>query len=214
MVNGSLWPITVRNPVNVVSLVVLVTVLVSWHWMHRRDKETLMLSPHAVKHNREWHRVLTHAFVHADWMHLAFNMFVLYEFGQTVARDLQGLGWLGFPALYVAGIAGGAWPALQKHGDHPGYRSLGASGAVSAVLLAFICLHPTHTLLLFFVIPVPAVLAGVLFFWYESRMQQRQSTRIAHDAHLGGALVGAAWAFVFVPNAWPAFVESLRGLLG
>ena len=196
-----------------VTLVVLVTALVSWQLMERREKETWMLSPYAVKHGREFWRILTHAFIHADWMHLAFNMFVLYEFGQTVGRDLDFLGWMGFPALYLLGIVGGAIPALRKHGDNPNYRSLGASGAVSAILLAFICLHPTRTLLLFFVVPVPAVLAGVLFFWYESRMQQRSTTRIAHDAHLGGALVGVLWVFALVPDSWPAFVASLQALL-
>lgn len=198
---------------NAVTSVVLVTALVSWQLMERREKETWMLSPYAVKHGREFWRILTHAFIHADWMHLAFNMFVLYEFGQTVGRDLDFLGWMGFPALYLLGIVGGAIPALRKHGDNPNYRSLGASGAVSAILLAFICLHPTRTLLLFFVVPVPAVLAGVLFFWYESRMQQRSNTRIAHDAHLGGALVGVLWVFALVPDSWPAFVASLQSLL-
>ena len=198
---------------NAVTLVVLVTALVSWQLMERREKETWMLSPYAVKHGREFWRILTHAFIHADWMHLAFNMFVLYEFGQTVGRDLDLLGWMGFPALYLLGIVGGAIPALRKHGDNPNYQSLGASGAVSAILLAFICLHPTRTLLLFFVVPVPAVLAGVLFFWYESRMQQRSTTRIAHDAHLGGALVGVLWVFALVPDSWPDFVASLQALL-
>ena len=58
-----------------------------------------------------------------------------------------------------------------------------------------------------------AVLAGVLFFWYESRMQQRGRTRIAHDAHLGGALVGVAWVVLFVPSAIPRFIQALQGLL-
>ena len=198
---------------NAVTLLVLVTAVVSWQLMERREKGTWMLSPYEVKHGREFWRILTHAFIHADWMHLAFNMFVLYEFGQTVGRDLDFLGWMGFPALYLSGIVGGAIPALRKHGDNPNYRSLGASGAVSAILLAFICLHPTKTLLLFFVVPVPAVLAGVLFFWYESRMQNRPTTRIAHDAHLGGALVGVLWVFALVPDSWPAFVASLQALL-
>ena len=157
--------------------------------------------------------MITHAFVHADWLHLAFNMFVLYEFGRVVNRELAVLGWMGFPALYLAGIVAGAIPALQKYKHNPSYASLGASGAVSAVLLAFIVLHPTNTLLLFFVIPMPAVLAGVLFFWYESRMQQRGRTRIAHDAHLGGALVGVAWVVFFVPSAIPQFIQALQGLL-
>lgn len=198
---------------DVVTLVVLVTVLVSWQLMERPDKSKWLLVPYRCYTNKEWHRVVTHAFVHADWMHLAFNMFVLYEFGQVVARDLAILGWMGFPALYLAGIVAGALPALQRHKNNPSYASLGASGAVSAVLLAFIVLHPTNTLLLFFVIPMPAVLAGVLFFWYESRMQQRGGTRIAHDAHLGGALVGVVWVALCVPGAIPNFIQALQGLV-
>ena len=209
-----MWQTTVRDKMNVVSLVVLATVVVSWQFMDRRDKERWMLIPYRCVERGEWHRVLSHAWIHADWMHLAFNMFVLYEFGQTVAMELSFLGWMGFPALYLAGIVAGAVPALQRHRHNPGYRSLGASGAVSAVLLAFICLHPTHTLLLFFVVPIPAVLAGVLFFWYESRMQQRGGTRIAHDAHLGGAIVGVLWVLLFVPSSLPRFIAALQSLLG
>ena len=197
---------------DVVALVVLGTVLVSWQLMERPDKSKWMLVPSRCYTHKEWYRVITHAFVHADWLHLAFNMFVLYEFGRVVNRELAGLGWMGFPAL-PRRHCGRCHPCVQKHKHNPSYASLGASGAVSAVLLAFIVLHPTHTLLLFFVIPMPAVLAGVLFFWYESRMQQRGRTRIAHDAHLGGALVGVAWVVLFVPSAVPRFIQALQGLL-
>ena len=196
------------------TLVVLVTVATSWWFMERSAREKLLLIPFRFHHQAEWHRVLTHALVHADWMHLAFNMFVLYEFGQTVEADLGRLGWLGFPALYVAGVVGGAIPALRKHKNNRGYRSLGASGAVSAVLISFILLHPDTTLLLFFIIPVPAVLAGVLFFWYESRMSQRSGTRVAHDAHLGGAIVGLLWTLIAKPNALVTSLESLWSLFG
>lgn len=196
------------------TLVVLVTVATSWWFMERSAREKLLLIPFLCHHQAEWHRVLTHALVHADWMHLAFNMFVLYEFGQTVEVDLGHLGWLGFPALYVAGVVGGAIPALRKHKNNRGYRSLGASGAVSAVLISFILLHPDTTLLLFFIIPVPAVLAGVLFFWYESRMSQRSGTRVAHDAHLGGAIVGLLWTLIAKPNALVTSLESLWSLFG
>jgi membrane associated rhomboid family serine protease len=198
-----------------VHAVVAATVLISWWTMDRPAvKKRLLLIPQRMKHAGEWHRLLTHGFIHADWMHLAFNMFVLFEFGRTVEKDLSSMGWLGFPALYALGMVSGAIPALRKHGDNPSYASLGASGAVSAVLVAFVALHPTSTLLLFFVIPVPAVLAGVLFFWYESRMMDKGRGRVAHDAHLGGGLLGLLWVLLTVPNALSEMIRALQALLG
>ncbi len=191
---------------NPAALVIGLTALLSWGLMDKSRKSAWMLVPYRVMYHREWYRVLSHAFVHADWMHLLFNMYVLFEFGQTVALELTGKPLGGFLGLYLAGVIGGAIPSLCRHSDNPRYASLGASGATSAVLMAFVAMHPTHTLLLFFVIPIPAVVAGVLFFWYEGRMHQHGSSRIAHDAHIGGGLVGLLWTFVWVPdsltNAW------------
>ena len=115
-------------------MVVLTTVATSWWLMEKPARDNLMLIPHRCHQHAEWHRVLTHALVHADWMHLAFNMFVLYEFGQTVETDLGHLGLFGFPMLYIAGVVGGAMPALRKHKNNRGYRSLGASGAVLSLI--------------------------------------------------------------------------------
>lgn len=198
---------------NEATLVAVGTICFSWYWMLRRGKEQWMLSPYLVMQKGQWHRVLSHTLIHADWLHLGMNMFILYEFGSIVSLDLDEMGLLGFPALYLAGAIGGAIPALIRERHNPQYRSLGASGAVSAVLMAFIALHPTHTLLLFFVIPVPAVVAGILFFWYESKMRQRTGSMVAHDAHLGGGVVGLLWVLLGVQDALPNLVAALQSLL-
>jgi membrane associated rhomboid family serine protease len=198
------------------SLVVMATSLVSWKWMESVDKVRWMLIPTRVHRHQEWWRLLSHGFVHADWMHLAMNMFVLYEFGRTVQTDLGFLGLAGLPGLYVFSLVAGSLPALAKHKNNSSYRSLGASGAVSAVLVSYIVLHPTHTLLLFFVVPIPAALAGVLFFWYESRMATKSGTRVAHDAHMAGGFAGLLWTIYWVPQSlmrcWDQLANSFQSL--
>lgn len=198
------------------TLVVMVTCLVSWKWMDSVDKPRWMLIPTRVHRHQEWWRLLSHGFVHADWMHLAMNMFVLYEFGRTVQIDLKFLGLAGLPGLYVFSLVAGSLPALARHMNNSSYRSLGASGAVSAVLVSYIVLHPTHTLLLFFVVPIPAALAGVLFFWYESRMANKSGTRVAHDAHLAGGLAGLLWTIYWVPQSlvrcWEQLAHTFQSL--
>ena len=126
---------------DVVTLVVLGTVLVSWQFMERPDKSKWMLVPFRCYGHKEWHRVITHAFVHADWMHLAFNMFVLYEFGRVVNAELAGLGWMGFPALTSQAL----WPVPS-----PRCKSTSAIHPMPAwerqVRLVLCCRHcaPSH----------------------------------------------------------------------
>jgi len=201
--------------------VVLATCLISWFSINRPHLlEKLLLSPYLVNTENQFYRVITHGFVHADFTHLFFNMFVLWEFGSRVQHDwLNGLhtsGFIplpqeyGFAVLYFGGIIAGSIPALMKHKFNPEYRSLGASGAVSAVLMAYIISYPTNTLLLFFIIPIPAILAGVLFFLYESNMQKRSNTGIAHDAHIYGAVYGLLFCVLTDGNAIGNFVSRLQ----
>lgn len=170
--------------------------------------DKLMLIPYNVTHFKEYYRILSHGFIHADGTHLFFNMFVLWEFGRTVEAEMgESFSFLYFGALLIATI-----PALTKHKNNAKYRSLGASGAVSAVLMAFIVSHPTHTLLLFFVIPVPAILAGALFFMYERHMQKNGGTGIAHDAHIYGALFGLLFSAVKDPSSMSNLFNTISQL--
>jgi len=187
-------------------LILAVTVGASLFAMKRPQiLEKLMLVPYNVNHFKEYYRIVSHGFIHADGTHLFFNMFVLWEFGTTVEAEMGGA----FPVLYFGALLTATIPALTKHKDNANYRSLGASGAVSAVLMAFIVAHPTHTLLLFFIIPMPAIFAGVLFFLYERHMQKNGGSGIAHDAHIYGALFGLLFSIVKDPSSIDRMVSAI-----
>ena len=187
-------------------LILAVTVGASLFAMKRPQiLEKLMLVPYNVNHFKEYYRIVSHGFIHADGTHLFFNMFVLWEFGTTVEAEMGGA----FPVLYFGALLTATIPALTKHKDNANYRSLGASGAVSAVLMAFIVAHPTHTLLLFFIIPMPAIFAGVLFFLYERHMQNNGGSGIAHDAHIYGALFGLLFSIVKDPSSIDRMVSAI-----
>ncbi|WP_306643729.1 rhomboid family intramembrane serine protease [Sanyastnella coralliicola] len=208
-------------------IIIIITVGASlWAWNDRQKLDQWILNPYLVVHHKQYWRVLTHGLIHKDQMHLFFNMFVFYSFGEilelvftnrnvfiqgTGSRDFWGesTGLSYFIILYVGAIIAATIPGLVKHKDNPGYNSLGASGAVSAILIVYILMFPTHQLLLFFIIPMPAWLAGVLFFVYESYMAKRGGTGIAHDAHLWGALFGAAFITILRPDIWWHFITEL-----
>ena len=187
-------------------LILAVTVGASLFAMKRPQiLEKLMLVPYNVNHFKEYYRIVSHGFIHADGTHLFFNMFVLWEFGTTVEAEMGGAS----PVLYFGALLTATIPALTKHKDNANYRSLGASGAVSAVLMAFIVAHPTQPLLLFFIIPMPAIFAGVLFFLYERHMQKNGGSGIAHDAHIYGALFGLLFSIVKDPSSIDRMVSAI-----
>ena len=177
-----------------------------------------MLKPHQVLQG-QIHRLITHGFLHADWPHLIFNMLVLWQFGEVVSWHLTSgnvePGWIpvaqnqGFVWLYFGGLLFAGLPAMYKHGHNPGYAALGASGAVSAVLMAYIVYFP-HSRVSFFFIPLPAVVVGLLFFAYEHYMDRWGRTRVAHDAHLYGALYGLLFALLTDGDSLPQVVEAIR----
>ena len=197
-------------------LILVVTVIASYQAINRPMlKEQLLYHPYRVKAFHEWHRIVTHAFVHADFTHLALNAFVLFQFGARLEGLMQQtLGVAFFPLLYFGGIAFAAVPGMVRHHDNPSYRSLGASGAVSAVLIGYILQFPTAELLLFFVVPLPAFIVGILFFVYEHQMDKRSAGHIAHDAHLWGGLYGLVFTLVTSPQVVPSFIDAISTYLG
>ncbi len=171
--------------------------------------------PYRLDDTSQWYRFISHGFIHADWMHLALNMFVFYSFGNSVQAQITaikgpGIDQLYFGSLYIIGMVVAAMPAYIKHRHNPNYRSLGASGAVAAVLFFFILFNPLQKIIfLFLPIPIPAFVFGILYLVYEYYMDKRQNTGVAHDAHFWGALFGVVFAIVVYPPVVSHFISQI-----
>ena len=192
-----------------ITLVIIVaTTLVSWRaFGDRRLMDRLILWPPAIGRYRQYDRLLTYGFVHADWPHLLFNMITLFFFGQQVER-VAGL--LPFLLFYLSAIVVAILPAYLRHKGDAHYRSLGASGGVSAVLFAFIMLSPWSKIVVF-PIPfgIPAIAYAVLYVAYSVWMDRQGGDNVNHSAHLFGALYGAIFITATQPGTWPAFLGQI-----
>ncbi|MCA1714486.1 MAG: rhomboid family intramembrane serine protease [Gammaproteobacteria bacterium] len=186
------------------------TVLVSWQAFDRRHLlDRLMLWPPAIDRHKQYDRLLTHGFIHADWQHLLFNMITLYFFGSLVEGwFVPYIGHVGFVLFYLSAILVAILPTYLRHRHDPHYRSLGASGAVSAVLFAYILVQPWSLIFVFF-LPVPAILYAVLYVGYSIWMDKQGQDNVNHSAHLWGAGYGVLFTLLMEPQAGPAFVQRL-----
>ena len=173
--------------VSVTYVVIGITVLVSWLAFNNRPLlERLILWPPAIDRRKQYDRLLTHGFIHADWMHLLFNMITLYSFGQAMeAFYVERIGLLGYLGFYLSAIVVAILPTFLKHRHDAQYRSLGASGAVSAVLFSFILLAPWSPIYLFLIpIGIPAFVFAALYVGYSIWMDKRGGDNTNHSAHL------------------------------
>lgn len=194
-------------------IIVIVTVAVSILALReRRWFDTLMLSPYRVVHDKQWYRIITHGFIHADYIHLAVNMIVLYSFGEAVEvmfGMVSNLWILHFLVLYFFGMVAASITTIAKHKDNYSYASVGASGAVSAVLFAFIFMQPWEKLWIMGILPVPGIIFGPLYLWYSSYMGKRGGDNVNHDAHMYGALFGFLYPMLVEPGLLRHFIDSL-----
>ena len=143
-------------------------------------------------------RTLTSGFLHVDWMHLGFNMYALYLFGDIVAALL---GTPNFLIIYFGSLLAGSLYSLQYHKNEPYYSAVGASGAVSGIVYSSILLYPGMELFLFFIpIPIPGYIFGVGYLLYSIYGMKKQLGNVGHSAHLGGAMGGFAITLLVNPN--------------
>jgi len=197
------------TPVNL--LLIAITVIVSWMaFKNRALADRLILWPPAVDRRRQYDRLVTYGFIHADLGHLAFNMITLFFFGgqiEGVMVQLTG-SYLTYPAFYLGALVVSILPSYLKNQKNPNYLSLGASGAVSAVLFAYILLNPWKIILVFF-IPAPAIVYAAFYVGYSIWMDKRGGDRINHSAHLAGAAFGIIFMLAMQPAIFSHFLREL-----
>ena len=191
-------------------LLIGVTVALSWFCFERpRLLERLLLWSPAIQRQHQYDRFVTHGFVHADWQHLLFNMITLYFFGRLVEQlFIPYIGAGGFVLFYLSAIVVAMLPTYLRHRHDPRYRSLGASGAVSAVLFVFILVAPWSLIFVFF-LPVPAILYALMYVGYSVWADRNAHDNINHSAHLAGAAYGVLFTVAMEPGVLASFFSRL-----
>lgn len=198
--------------------IIIVTAIISILAFNNRVlMQKLLLSPYQIIHKKEWYRVLSHAFVHGDYMHLFVNMIVLLSFGLAVENifdQLKVLEIIGSPImhfiiLYIGGAVISCLTTLRKHKDNFYYQGVGASGAVSAVVFASIFFRPLDNLYIMGILPIPAIAFGIGYLIYSHYMSRKQSDNINHDAHFVGAIFGFIYPLLIDLNLYKIFLNEL-----
>ena len=169
----------------------------------------MVLHPYSVYRKQRVYTVITSGLIHNDWMHLFFNMLSYYFF----AFDLEKvLGHWQFGLLYVASLILSDLPTVYKHRNDDWYHSLGASGAVSAVIFSAILFNPLVKMMIMPIpIGIPAVLFGVLYLIYCNYASKYSRDNINHDAHMFGALSGLLITIILYPHIVNSFLMEISG---
>jgi len=181
--------------------VIAITAVISYIGFNNREVfGKYMFEVGAVRQRREYFRMLSAGFLHADLIHLLFNMLTLYFFGDLV---IYFFGNFGFLLIYIGAIIAGNIFSLFIYQNNSTYSAIGASGGVSGILFAAIAINPHIGIgFLFIPIPIPGYIFGVIYFSYSVYMMlnPKQWDNLGHAAHIGGAILGLLYAFVSYPS--------------
>jgi membrane associated rhomboid family serine protease len=184
-------------------LLIVVTVIVSIiAWRQGNLADRMIFHVPSIINRREWYRLFSYGFLHANWGHLLINMFVLWMFGASVEGGY--VYWFGnkghflYLFLYLSAIVISSLYDLKKQRDNDSYYAVGASGAVSAVLFAFIFLYPMRKVYFFFIpIGIPAFIFGIFYLLYSSYMSRKNIDNVGHNAHFWGGVYGFLFMILF-----------------
>lgn len=180
---------------------IAINIIVSLIALYYSEKfyQMAMLRPYRTIRSQTWYELISSGFVHGSFTHLFVNMFVLFFFG-SVMEDVLGV--THFILLYFSGLIFSALPSIYKQRDNPNYATVGASGAVEAVLFSYIFVFPTEKIMLVLLpVPIPAWFFGLAFLAYSVYESKRGAGNVNHAAHIAGAFWGILYLLLFVPNS-------------
>jgi membrane associated rhomboid family serine protease len=195
-------------------IIVIITVLISMQgFSNSQVFDRLKHHPYSEARYKEYYRWLSSGFLHGDYIHLALNMFVLWQFGSIVEQYYKlefgsfG-GMLLFTLMYFSAIVVGDIVTYNKHQENFAYAAVGASGGVAGVLFAYVLFNPWDEIYVYF-IPIRAVFAAVLYLFYEQWASKNSNDNIGHDAHFWGALGGLVVTMVLKPSILSNFIDQI-----
>ena len=191
-------------------VLVILTIAASFYaWSKPEIYEKWMMYPYRVKCNKEFYRFITSGFIHSGYAHLGFNMISFYYFGKYVEMVF---GPVTFVLLYLIGIIVSDIPTFLKQQNNPGYRSLGASGGVAAIVFSSILLNPLSKIGFVFLpgIEISGFIFGLGYLMYSYYQAKNSSDNIGHEAHFYGALFGVVFTIIIFPGVLMGFFEKIK----
>ncbi len=211
--------------ISVTTLIIAINCIASFvGFSNQKFVDDLIFYPPAITNRNQWYRFITCGFIHADITHLAFNMYSFYMFGQAIENACTSIygtsGKLMYLLMYVSALFFCLAPTYIKNKNNYHYKSLGASGAVSAIVFAFIFLDPLQGIGLIFIrgLYLPAFLFGVIYLAVSAYLAKRGSSNINHSAHFWGAVYGIVFlvvtCFVFTDfNPLSNFIQDVQNYI-
>ncbi|MDZ4667601.1 MAG: rhomboid family intramembrane serine protease [bacterium] len=198
---------------NITLIIIVITAILSIQaFSNTQLMNKLIFNPYTIKNRKQYLRFLSSGFLHADWMHLLINMFVLFSFGKVVehyyAYFFGSASTFMYVLLYLSSIVAANASTYYRQQNNPSYNALGASGAVSAVVFASILFQPTAKIYLYGIIGIPGYIGGILYLVYSQYASQKNNDNVNHEAHLYGAIYGILFTLVFKPAVFKFFLNQ------
>lgn len=200
-------------------IIIIITVILSiGGFTNQKVMDDLIFYPPAISRRKQWYRFITCGFIHADVVHLLFNMYAFYMFGGQVERDFEllfgGNGKLLFIVMYISALIVSLLPTYLKNTDNAYYKSLGASGAVASVVFSYIMFHPMQGIGLIFIpgLYIPAFAFAVIYLAVSAYLDRRGGGRINHSAHFWGSVYGVIFtiAACYLMSDYPVLETFVR----